>query len=208
MYRNFAARAVGWISFARLAMAAIAMVAFSGCATHYVDGATKEVLAAQFKKPAEPGPVQLIFEFQTRGTLNARVTDLLKTQVREQVSGSGLFANVDDKPVAGGALLSVTLNNVPLSDDAFIKGFVTGFTFGLVGSTASDGYVCTVTYLGRGQAASVTKVARHAIHTAMGTAAAPGDAVKMDDMRQAAQTMARQVLSTALNDLSNDATFK
>ena len=35
-----------------------------------------------------------------------------------QIKASGLFDAVSDQPSAGGGLLSVTLNNVPLSDDA------------------------------------------------------------------------------------------
>ena len=183
-------------------------MAFAGCATHYVDGTTKEVPTASFKKPATPQPVQLLFEFQTKGTLNARATDMLKAEVIQQVKGSGLFAGVDDKPVAGGALLSLTLNNVPLTDDVFTKGFVTGFTFGLVGSQVSDGYVCTATYLTSDKPAGITKSARHAIHTSMGTGGAPPNSAKAESLTAAVHTMVRQIVSTTLNDLSQDPSFK
>ncbi|HZT55825.1 MAG TPA: hypothetical protein VFA35_06340, partial [Burkholderiaceae bacterium] len=172
MFDIWSAAHAGSLRFARFACLA-GVIAFTGCATHYIDGSTKEVAAASFRKPAEPKPVQLLFEFQTKGALNTRATDFLKAQVTEQVKGSGLFASVDDKPVAGGGLLSVTLNNVPLTDDAFTKGFVTGFTFGLVGSQVSDGYVCTVKYAAAQQNDMIVKTARHAIHTAMGAKDAP-----------------------------------
>ncbi|CAN5823791.1 hypothetical protein BH11PSE8_BH11PSE8_30200 [soil metagenome] len=182
--------------------------ALAGCATHYVDSNIKEISAAAYKKPAEPKPVQLLFEFQTKGTLNTRATDTLKAEVREQIKSSGLFSAVEDKPVADGALLSVTLNNVPMTDDAFTKGFVTGFTFGLVGSQVSDGYVCTANYLPEARAAMITKSERHAIHTTMGASNAPANGVKAESLLAAVHTMTRQIVSATLNDLAKDPSFK
>lgn len=206
MRKSFSAMSVGLQRAVRV-VALLGAAALTGCATHYVDGSTKEVNAAQFKKPVQAKPVQLVFEFQTKGVVNARGTDFLKSQVIEQVQGSGLFSQVDDKPVPGGALLSVTLNNVPLTDDAFSKGFAAGLTFGLAGSQVSDGYVCTVKYLGTGQDA-LTKTARHAIHTTVGASKTPDNAVKVDNIEQGVRMMTKQVVSTALNDLSQDAAFK
>jgi len=174
----------------------------------YVDNGTREVPIAQYKKPVEPKPVQLLFEFQTKGTFNSRATNHLKDQVIEQVKTSGLFSVVDDKAVANGALLSITLNNVPVNDDAFSKGFVTGLTFGLAGSQVSDGYVCTVTYIKPQQPDAIVKLARHAIHTTIGASAAPSNGTKAENPEAAVRTMTRQVLSTAINALSQDPNFK
>lgn len=197
----------GMIRLARVLLLAAA-AALTGCANFYVDGNTKEVATAQFKKPAEAKPVQLVFEFQTKGAPNARATQQLKAQVTTQVQASGLFSKVEEGPVPGGAILSLTLNNVPLTDDAFTKGFVTGLTFGLAGSQVSDGYVCTVKYLNNDKPQGVTKSARHAIHTVLGAGAAPTNATKADSIEAAVRTMMRQVVSTVLNDLSQDAAFQ
>lgn len=188
---------------ARLAAAAFVVV-LTGCANFYVDTATKEVPVAQYKKPAAAKPVQLMFEFQSKGAPNASATELLKAQVLEQVKGSGLFADVQDKPVPGGAMLSITLNNVPVTDDAFGKGFVTGLTFGLAGSQVTDGYVCTAKFVSNARPQPIVKTARHAIHTTMGASNAPPNAVKADSVEAAVRTMARQVVSAALNDLSTE----
>ena len=184
------------------------VLAATGCANFYVDGATKEVPAAQFKKPVPTHPVQLLFEFQTKGVANARATDLLKAKVLDQVKASGLFSTVSEGPVDGGALISLTLNNVPLTDDAFSKGFVTGLTFGLAGSQVSDGYVCTVRYQSGTRATALTRQARHAIHTTMGAANAPGNATKATDTLAAVTLMTQQVISNVLNDLSQDPQFR
>ena len=182
-------------------------IALTGCANFYVDSATKEVPVSSYRKPESPPPVQVLFEFQTKGVPNAAVTSHLKAQVIQKVRDSGLFSRVEEGPVQGGGLLSVKLNNVPLTDDAFSKGFVTGLTFGLAGSKVSDGYICTVSYLDDGQSVSVTKSARHAIHTTLGLAASPGDAVKVASIDEAVIKMTSQILSTVLNDLSQDPAF-
>lgn len=187
--------------------AAALTVTLTGCATHYVDGATKGVSASQFRKPTAPQPVQLVFEFQTKGVANANATQQLKAQVLQSVKDSGLFSSVEEKPVPSGSMLSLKLNNVVLTDDAFSKGFATGLTFGLAGSQVSDGYICTISYFGNGQGAPVTKTARHAIHTTLGAAKSPGNAEKAASIQEAVTKMTSQIVSTGLNDLSQDPAF-
>lgn len=190
------------------AVCLVSAAALTGCASVYVDTATKEVAASEFNKPASLKPVQLLFEFQTKGAVNTRATDFLKAQVAEQVKSSGLFSEVKEQAVPGGALLNITLNNVPMSDDAFAKGFVTGLTFGLAGTQVSDGYICTAKYLDDTHPEPVVKVARHAIHTTMGASSAPANATKAESVEAAVRTMTRQVVSTALNDLSGNLAAK
>ncbi|MCJ0763505.1 hypothetical protein [Variovorax terrae] len=202
-------KAPGRSFFARritLAAAAAALSLMTGCASHYLDASTKGVEPAEFTKPAQPAPVQLVFDFESKGVVNARATDFLKEAVKSEVQKSGLFASVDDKPATGGALLEVKINNIPLTDDAFSKGLAAGFTFGLAGAQVSDGYVCTVRYLNGDK--TIIKTARHAIHTTVGNAASPGNAVKINSLKEGVLTMTRQILSTALNDLSKDPAFQ
>jgi hypothetical protein len=150
-----------------IAGALAATTALTGCASLYVDTATKEVPIADMKKPAQPKPTQVVFEFQTKGAPNATATSQLKTEVLTYVEQTGLFA-----PAApGAAMLTISINNIPLTDDAASKGFVTGLTFGLAGSAVTDGYVCTVSYLPAGQSTPVVKTARHAIHATIATPA-------------------------------------
>lgn len=183
--------------------------AISGCATPYLDNGTPEISVSEYRKPASPQAVQLVFEFQTKGAPNAFATKHLKEQVLAQVRESGLFASASEEPAAGAALLSVTLDNVPVTSesDAMSKGFVTGLTFGLAGSQVTDGYICTVKYL-PANGAPLVKTARHAIHSTMGAAADPSGATKMESFEIAVRTMTRQVLSQALNSLSRDPDFK
>lgn len=199
---------VNWAAFARRGFVLLAAAALTGCANFYVDTNTKEVDAAQYKRRDPVHPVQVLFEFQTKGVTNANATALLKARVIDQVKASGLFSEVGEGPAAGGALLGITLNNVPLSDDAFSKGFVTGLTFGLAGSQVSDGYVCTARYSVGTGGAPIVRQARHAIHTTVGASAAPSNGVKAASIDAAVTLMTRQVVSNVLNDLTLDTSFK
>ncbi len=194
--------------FTRLSTVAllVGVTTLTGCATSYVDTMTREVPVSQFRKPAQAKPVTVSFEFQTRGAPNSTATDMLKAQVTDQVANSGLFSNAAGVPDAG--KLQVVLNNVPVEgQNPAAAGFVTGLTFGAVGSTVTDGFICTISYLPPGQAQPVTVSARHAIHTTLGASGAPANAEKSPNMEAAARKMTRDVVSTALRDLSNSQDF-
>jgi hypothetical protein len=197
-----AIRALRWL------VLAAALTCLGGCAAFYVDGHAPEVPAAQYKKPASPADVQLIWEFQTKGVSNARATEYLKTRVQEQFASSGLFAKVSDTPVPGGALLTATVNNVPLNDDAAAKGFVAGLTFGLAGQTVGDGYECTIRYTpARAGASPLVASGKHVLYTSIGTGGPPPGAQKMAGIEEAITTTMRQLISRTLNDLSKDPAF-
>lgn len=181
------------------------MALLTGCASMYVDTATKEVPVTEFKQVANPKPVNVVFEFQTKGVPNSRATAFLKDQVIEQVKASQLFTVENGGSDAG--MLNITLNNMPITEDAAAKGFVTGLTFGLAGSTVSDGYICTISYLAPGQTQPIVKTARHAIHTTVGNATPPAGVVKAANAETAVRSMTREVVSNALNDLSHDQQF-
>jgi hypothetical protein len=190
----------------RALLLAMSLLGLGGCASVYVDGNAPEVRADQFKKPASPADVQLLWDFQTKGVANAQATGLLRARVREQVAASGLFKTVGDAPASGGAMLSIVVNNVPLSDDAFSKGFIAGLTFGIAGQTVGDGYECTVRY-SRDGAPPVTRIGKHVIYTSVGSAGPPPGATKMSGVEEAVTTMLRQVISRTLNELSQDSAF-
>ncbi|NHZ63557.1 hypothetical protein [Massilia genomosp. 1] len=178
----------------------------TGCVSPmYLDTATRQVPVSEMKKVAEPKPVQLTFEFLTLGAPAAAPTNFLKDTVTAEVKESGLFAPEGSGTPAG--ILMVSLNNVKVGDDPTGKAFMTGMTFGLAGTAVTDGYICTVSYLPPGQAKPIVKVARHAIHVTIGNASPPATAGKPMEHELAVKTMAREVLSNALRDLSFDPAF-
>jgi hypothetical protein len=196
-----------WVSRSVRVLCVAAGVALTGCASVYVDTATREVADTEIKRPAIALPAALVFDFQTNGAPNAAASRFLKDQVAAQVEKSGLFQVV---PTAGGntALLNITINNVPITKDAAQQGFVTGLTFGLAGSAVTDGYICTVSYVPADGSPTVSSTARHAIHTTMGNATAPANGVKSASTEEAVRTMARQIIANALRDLSTNPQLK
>lgn len=185
-----------------------ATVLVSGCATHYLDKGTPEVPSSQFNKPSSAQAAQLIFEFQTNGAPNAGATKYLKEQVVTQVKESGLFSELSDPPAPSQALLTLTLNNLANMDEAMSKGFLTGLTFGAKGSMVTDGYLCTVKYLPPSAKEPITKTAKHAIYTSMGSDSGTGQGIKVASIEEGVRTMVRQIVSQALNSLSLDPDFK
>ena len=195
-------------SLARVLGAFALAIGLTGCMSIYVDNRPAEVPSSQFAKPAEPKPVQLFFEFQTKGVQNQQATALLKGRITDQVRTSGVFSTVSETPVDGGASLSIVLDNVPTSDDAFSKGFVTGLTFGLVGSQVGDGYLCTATYRAPGAAEPVVKKARGILWATVGAKSSPEGATKADSIDAAMTRISRQVVSNVLNDVTLDPAFR
>lgn len=179
----------------------------TGCASHYVDTALKDVPANRTAQVKAPRPVQLLFEFQTKGATNSRATDNLKKRATELVTNSKLFSVVSPEPVAGGSVLSIVVNNIPLTSDVAAKGFVTGLTFGLAGTAVTDGYVCTVDFLPGPTSPKITSVVRHAIHTTVGNAGAPANAAKAANIQEAVDTMFRQLVTNGLNNIASNPTF-
>ena len=89
-----------WAAIARHGFVLLAAAALTGCASFYVDSNTQEIDAAQYKRSEPRHPVQLLFEFQTKGVTNANATAWLKSRVIEQVKASGLFTEVGEAPAA------------------------------------------------------------------------------------------------------------
>jgi hypothetical protein len=154
--------------------------------------------------PTEPRPVQLIFEFRTQGAANARATNLVREQVTEVVRASGLFSEVSTGPVTGGALLSITIDNIP-QEGAAAQGFATGLTLGLAGTTVSDYYVGTARYSAGGTELASEK--RHALHSQIGAAEAPANMVQAENPEAGVRTVVRQLVEHLVFDLANQPGF-
>ena len=188
----------------------VAAAAMTGCVSvkPYVGAGVRDVPASEYVKPTPPHAVQVVFDFKTKGVDNARATAAFKARVIDQVSASHLFDAVSEQPVAGGALLIITVNNVTLDDHEFAKGFATGLTLGLAGTVAGDGYIATANYTPPAPASLISKEVRHSIFTTIGNHAPPPNATPAASMEEAASTMLHQVVSNLLNDVSHDPAFK
>ena len=179
----------------------------TGClsAKMYVDPALPVASRADLPVVAEPQPVQMLFEFRTRGGANAKATAEIRPRAVAVASESGLFSTVTSTPATtGGGVLKVVVDNIVLDDNAAAKGFGTGLTFGLVGSMVTDGYVCTASYA-KGDKKTETTV-RHALHTTIGNHAGPPGLVALEPQAAVHKVM-DQLVWNALKQLAEQGAF-
>ena len=184
-------------------------LALSGCLTvhSYVDPALPHVAKADIVAPATPRPVQVAFEFRTKGSASAAGTAELQPRVVAVAAESGLFSSVTREaagPDAG--LLTVVIDNVAVNgENAEAKGFGTGLTFGAVGSMVTDGYVATVTYSRAGETTSVE--VRHALHTTIGNKAGPDGLTAVTPL-EAVHQVIDQIIWNGLDQLADRRAFE
>jgi hypothetical protein len=199
-----------WIRIAwMLALMAALSAGSAGCATLYVDNALGDTPASAYHRPAAPKPVQTLFVFKTKGIDNARATTAVRKDVMNTVQESGLFSAIGPDPVPDGAVLSITVDNVPITSpqEAAAKGFATGLTFGLAGNEVTDGYVCTIEYIPATGANKISVTEHHAIHATIGAHSAPANATRAPTMQDGVKTMLHQIVAAGLKDVSNDPAF-
>jgi len=179
----------------------------SGCLSTkmYVDPVLPQVSKADIPVVPHPRPVQVLFEFQTKGNANASATGEIKPRVLAVAEQSGLFSSVSDTPANGEAgILKISINNVPVDKNAAAKGFGTGLTFGLAGTMVTDGYVCTASYSYGGHTTETT--VKHAIYTTIGNHAAPQGLTPLQPA-DAVHQVADQLTWNALKQLADKQAF-
>jgi hypothetical protein len=187
------------------ALLAALLPANAQAAKWYYDNALGEVGSDEKVEPAQPAPVQLLFEFQTNGKPNARATKVVKPWAVEDLKGTGAFTEVVDAPAANGAVLSIKFNDVV--DPEELKklkkqAFGAGFSFGLFsGVVAVDHYVVTFEYIPSSGSAPITTEVNHAVYMKYGKTDVeiPGTEVKKAD--QAIKTVVRQALERGVNNV-------
>jgi hypothetical protein len=191
-----------------IAVMLFASFMLSGClsAKMYVDPALPTVVRADLAPAAQPRPVQVLFEFRTKGNANARATAEIRPRFVAVAAESGLFSSVSGDPDASGngGVLKVIVDNVAITDNAAAKGFGTGLTFGLVGSMVTDGYVATATYSHDGKVTEAS--VKHALHTTIGNHKGPEGLTAMEPQAAVHQVM-DQIAWNALKQLAEKKAF-
>ncbi|HEY2356197.1 MAG TPA: hypothetical protein VGH86_02010 [Phenylobacterium sp.] len=196
-----------------LAIMAMALTASPAAAAVFVDATLGDVKPEQKVTVAHPQPVQLLFQFRTKGSPNMQATKALKPQVVDAVKASGLFSEVSDAPVANGAMLNVVIDNVvdPAEQSAAAgQGFATGATLGIAGSTVREHYTSSLDYVSGPDAPKITRTAIHFLFVQLGLlhAGTPENAVKVDGgLKGGVAVVTRQIVSVPLNALAGDPAF-
>src|SRR4051812_28169239 len=96
-----------WIG--RFILFLAASMALSGClsARSYIDASLPPADKQSMAAVRNPQPVQLLYEFRTRGQANARATEETGKRVRATAELSGMFSEVSSSPVANGRRLTI-----------------------------------------------------------------------------------------------------
>lgn len=185
-----------------LALVGVSLV-LSGCLAPkmYLDPTLPRYVKADLTASPAPQPIQLLYEFQTRGSPNARATEQTKAKVLATVQESALFSEVAQQPQANQRRLTIVINNVPITQDVGSKGVGVGLTFGLVGTTVIDGYECIGTLSTPGAEPIVVNL-KHAIHSTIGNTTPPAGMMAEASPAEAGQKLVEQITWAILRDVS------
>lgn len=183
--------------------AALMTLGLSGCIAPkmYLDKNFTDVASPDPALVVDPQPVQFLFQFQTKGAQNNRATKLTRSFAMTALVESRYFSEVSEAPVANGAILSLTINNIP-QENAASSGFVTGLTFGAKKTVVSDYYVATIEYVDSADGEISTAIANHRVITKIGAGADPEDGIPMPDADTTVETFVTQITTSALNELA------
>lgn len=159
----------------KFAIPAIACVMLSACVTSqsYADPKYHTSDYDQIQRLSSPLPVSVDAQFERNGVAYPAVDAKLREVVERTLRASGAFVVSEDS--ANAAKVHVVANNMADIDSARSKGFRTGLTFGVSGSTVADYYEFKFSYRdadGKERENSY----RHAIQTNMGDVAIPASA--------------------------------
>jgi hypothetical protein len=180
-------------------------------ANWYVDNALGEVKPEEKVRPAQPRPVQVLFEFQRNGVPNAGATKQIKPWMLAAIKASGAFTDVVETPVPDGAVLSIRMNIVidqQELDRAKREGFRAGLGFGLFGGVvATDHYVISFDYVPTTGVAPIKTSVEHALHMKYGNKDVQIDGTQAKNPKEALQTIVRQAVDRGVNNIVADTAF-
>lgn len=181
---------------------ALLTTTLTGCLSTkmYVDPTLAKVAYSDLTPPAEKHPVQLLYEFQTKGSLNAAAIKETQPMATNALQKSNMFSQVVSAPGMSDYKLFITINNVADMKEAQSSGVKTGLTLGLAGSTVTDGYLCKAIYQAPGKE-PVVKNYQHAIHTTIGNTEAPKGLQPLKP-QVAVQQVVEDLILNAVKDLN------
>jgi hypothetical protein len=149
----------------------LAALMTAGCVApkSYLDPQFRGVKYQDIRAPLEPIPVQLTVVGELNGKVHQRASKSWRAYVEKVLASSRVFV-VDN--ASTNASVAIRINNVADIRNAAGKGFMTGFTFGAVGTAVTDGYIMTAQYTRKGGDV-FESTHRHAIHSFLGNAKPP-----------------------------------
>jgi len=183
----------------RTAMLPLVVLALAGCITSYVPPLLPRLTANDVLTTRDPRPVVLVFEFQRNGSRSGLATGSVRKKVTEVLTSTNAFSSILVERAENTDELNIVLNNVGDVGDAAGKGALTGLTFGISGSTVTDGYVMTARFRRVGRE-PVEKVYRHALLSTVGHAPGPAGLTPMG-LGEAFDQIVRDLVLNLIVDL-------
>jgi len=170
----------------------------AGCISpkSFLDPSFPKVAYEDLNKTSEPLRIKLVVEFQRNGQPYPKADTTLRDNAERILRASGVIVPAAD---AGQGEVKIVVNNIADLGSASAKGFGTGLTFGLVGSTVTDAYELSIFITFNGKTISRTAV-KHAIHTAIGNTSAPPN-LEAVPVNVAFERVLEQMLLRALQDM-------
>ncbi|CAM3423117.1 hypothetical protein [Parendozoicomonas haliclonae] len=135
----------------------------------YVDTKHSDITYSDINPVEKKHDINIEVEFQRNGEIFSRVNKEVMEHVTHTFKSTGIAEIVSQD---FNSTVKVTVNNVADLSDAASKGFATGLTLGLAGTTVTDFYEVTIDYISK-SGSQVSKSYQHAIHTSIGNASAP-----------------------------------
>ena len=174
------------------------VVALSGCIAPktIVDPTYGHTKYEDISKPSAPEKLFVSAEFQRNGEHYPKADASLKDIVVRVLRASGVVSPANDN-VSGD--INVVVNNFGDRGSAAAKGFATGLTFGLVGSTITDYYEMKVVIHMNGKVVTKEGI-KHALHTRIGMGSTP-EGVEVLPVQTAFERAVEQMLLNAIRDL-------
>lgn len=176
----------------------LSCLALAGCIApkSFVDPSVQKVSYEDLNKRIEPLKLTLVVEFQRNGQSFPKANPLLKDSAERVLRGTGIITPVNDQATGE---VKITVNNIADVGAAAAKGFGTGLTLGLAGSTVMDAYEMTISITANGKTASRSAI-KHALYTAIGNTTLP-PGVETVPPNVAFERVLEQMILRALQDM-------
>ena len=183
----------------------IAVIMMAGCSEHYVDPNFSLAEYDDIKPVAERHKVHITAVFIAgNGSTIEKLSAAVKNHAERALRATGALTMAPEE--AADIRIKLRLENVlSVADvaEATAKGMVTGFTFGLIGSAVTDGYVMTITYSDP-EHGELVKEYKHAIHSTIGMKGAPFENVPSKSMDDAIATVIEELMLNFVHDMQKD----
>lgn len=160
----------------KIALIALLAAPLTACMSAYVENKSPNISAIAPK--AQPTPVKVEVEAYSNGDQNEALQQKAQAKAVETLVNTKVFA-VDP---AASSVLKLKLNENFNKGGAFAKGFLTGFTFFLVGTTSEANYTMDVSLVKGGNPVFNKQYSEKVYMTAGATAGTPENARKVDLM--------------------------